>query len=97
MKLGTMMDYASSPHLQEAPSETDMLNLREFCGKDFPDTNDKRKYYLYKSDLVSLKSQEDMARVDGLLAKFIYNKPNKLIQVNISDPVQNTKGRADYL
>ncbi|KAI1655853.1 hypothetical protein F4813DRAFT_391136 [Daldinia decipiens] len=75
-----MMDYASSPHLQQDPSETDIKNLGALSNVHAPFANEKKKYYLYNEDLVSLNSQEDTARVDGLLTKLIFYKPNKLIE-----------------
>ncbi|KAI0848438.1 hypothetical protein F5Y00DRAFT_262532 [Daldinia vernicosa] len=75
-----MLDYASSPHLQQDPSETDIKNLGALSEVHAPFANEKKKYYLYKEDLISLNSQEDTARVDGLLTKLIFYKPNKLIK-----------------
>lgn len=84
MKPEIMMDYASSPHFQQEPSETDIKNLGALSEVHAPFANEKKKYYLYKADLVSLNLQEDTARVDGLLTKLIFYKPNKLIKVNMS-------------
>ncbi|KAK6952528.1 hypothetical protein Daesc_007068 [Daldinia eschscholtzii] len=73
-----MMDYASSP--QREPPETTIETLVQFCRKHVPVTNEKEEYYLYKEDLVSLKSREETARVDKFITEFLYNKPHKLIE-----------------
>ncbi|KAI1478292.1 hypothetical protein F4774DRAFT_411148 [Daldinia eschscholtzii] len=74
----TMMDYASFP--QREPSETNIENLIRFCRKYIPVTNEEEEYYLYKEDLVSLKSREETTRVDKFIAKLLYRKPHKLVK-----------------
>ncbi|KAI0119760.1 hypothetical protein F4814DRAFT_447577 [Daldinia grandis] len=75
-----MMDYASCPRFQTNPPETDIKNLATLSKTHAPFTNEKKKYYLCKSDLGSLNPQEDAALVDGLLTKLVFDKPNNLIK-----------------
>ncbi|KAI8959734.1 hypothetical protein F5Y11DRAFT_350223 [Daldinia sp. FL1419] len=84
-----MMDY---PHFQHKPPEIDIRSLINLCKRHAPSTNDKKKYYLRKDDLIMLGSPEDKARIDKQLAKFLFHKPSKLAVLGDAEGTRRQRG-----
>ncbi|KAL7621001.1 hypothetical protein AAE478_008312 [Parahypoxylon ruwenzoriense] len=85
-KYETLLYYASYFALQAGPSDTDFNSLRLFHSQRREPIEKTEWHCLHKEDLIALKPRGDTASMDGVLMKFLLDKPSKIIQKVFKDP-----------